>query len=103
MLTTTTHTIQGVENIEYIDIVSGEVILGVNAFRDIAAGFSNFFGGRSNAYEEEVEKGRKLALEEMKSRASKIGANAIIGVTFMITGINQGMLIITVSGTAIKI
>lgn len=101
MLVTTTHTLQNAQSIQYLGIVSGEVILGVNAFKDMAAGFRNLVGGRSTAYENEVINGRNEATHEMKMRAQEMGANAIIGASFVITGINQGMLIITVTGTAV--
>lgn len=102
MLITTTHVLQGKDNIEYLSIVSGEVILGVNAVKDIKAGFTNIFGGRSGSYEKEVQQGRMNALKEMEENALSLGADAIIGTSFVVTGINQGMIIITVSGTAIK-
>lgn len=101
MLVTTTQTLQNVQSIQYIGIVSGEVILGINAFKDVAAGFRNLVGGRSKGYEDEVVKGRQEAVDEMIQRATQMGANAIIGASFVITGLNQGMLIVTVTGTAV--
>lgn len=101
MLVTTTHILQNTQSIQYLGVVSGEVILGVNAFKDVAAGFRNLVGGRSKAYEDEVVKGRQEALDEMSQRAIQMGANAVIGASFVITGLNQGMLIITVTGTAV--
>ena len=47
MITTTTPSVEGKRIIEYKGIVFGEVISGVNFVKDIAASFTNFFGGRS--------------------------------------------------------
>ena len=47
MIVTTTNTIDGHTIREYCGIVFGEVITGVNVFRDIGASFRDIFGGRS--------------------------------------------------------
>ena len=54
MIVTTTVSVEGRRITEYQGIVFGEVISGVNFVRDVAASFSNFFGGRSGSYEEEL-------------------------------------------------
>ena len=54
MVVTTTPSIEGKKIIEYKGIVNGEVISGIDFVKDFAAGFTNFFGGRSNSYEDEL-------------------------------------------------
>ena len=66
MIITTTPSVEGRRIVEYRGIVFGEVISGVNFVRDIAASFSNFFGGRSGSYEEELVKARQNALIELE-------------------------------------
>lgn len=102
---TTTHMLQGKEVESYIGIVSAEVILGANVIRDIFAGFRDFFGGRSNAYEEVLIEAKKQALAELESRAAALGANAVIGIDldFQTVGDRGGMLMVAASGTAVKI
>lgn len=82
MIITTTPTIEGKRIIDYKGIVFGEVIQGINFIKDFGAGLTNFFGGRSSEYEEELMISREKALEEMMRRASQRGANAIVGVDF---------------------
>ena len=53
MIVTTTANVDGREVEEYLGIVFGEVITGINVLRDIGAGLRNFFGGRSEGYEQE--------------------------------------------------
>src|SRR5712672_1534946 len=48
MLLTTTSTLQDRHIDEYKGVVSGEAILGANAFRDMFAGIRDFSGGRSS-------------------------------------------------------
>jgi len=103
MIITTTPTIDGKKITEYKGIVFGEVISGVNFLKDFTAGLSNFFGGRSGTYEEELIKARENALLEMEDRARRLGANAIVGVDidYEVLGADNGMLMVTASGTAV--
>lgn len=86
-------------------IVFGEVVSGVNFIRDIAASFTNFFGGRSRSYEDELMDARENALREMEQRATALGANAIVGVSidYEVLGADNGMLMVTASGTAVYV
>lgn len=103
MVITTTPTIEGKHILEYRGIVFGEVVSGVNFVRDFAASLSNIFGGRSGSYEDELVKARQNALAEMEQRAYSIGANGIVGVDidYEVLGQDNGMLMVTVSGTAV--
>ncbi len=80
MIITTTPSIEGKTITEYRGIVFGEVVAGVNFVKDFAAGLSNFFGGRSGSYEDELIHARENALREMEDRARQLGANAVVGV-----------------------
>ena len=103
MIVTTTPSVEGKRIVEYKGIVFGEVISGVNFIKDFAAGLSNFFGGRSSSYEEELIHARENAIREMEQRASEMGANAVVGVDidYEVLGANNGMLMVTASGTAV--
>lgn len=103
MIITTTQKIEGRQIMEYRGIVFGEVITGVNVVKDIAAGMRNFFGGRSSTYEEELMSAREQALAELEQRAAERGANAVVGVDidYEVLGANNGMLMVTASGTAV--
>ncbi len=103
MITTTSPNIEGQQIVEYKKIVFGEVITGVNFVKDIGAGLRNFFGGRSQGYEDELIAAREEAIHEMEQRAEQLGANAIIGVDidYEVLGADNGMLMVTASGTAV--
>ena len=103
MIITTTPSVEGKRIVNYFGIVFGEVITGVNVIKDFAAGLSNFFGGRSATYEEELMNARHQALAEMEQRAYQLGANAVVGVDidYEVFGSENGMLIVTASGTAV--
>ena len=103
MIITTTQTIEGKKIIEYKGVVFGEVINGIHFMKDFAASITNFTGGRSKEYEQEVIKARSNALNEMVQRAEELGANAIVGVKVDIETINESMLMVTATGTSVLI
>lgn len=104
MIVTTTNAIEGRKIVEYKGIVFGEVISGVNMVKDIMAGLTNIFGGRSNTYEGELIAARENAIREMQERAAQMGANAVVGVDidYEVLGADNGMLMVTASGTAVR-
>ncbi|OOR19789.1 heavy metal-binding domain-containing protein [Bacillus cereus] len=103
MIITTTNTIQDKEIIEYIDIVNGEAIMGANIVRDIFASVRDVVGGRSGAYESKLKEARDIAMEEMKQLATQKGANAIVGIDVDYEVIRDGMLMVAISGTAVRV
>ena len=105
MFITTTPSVEGRAIREYKGIAFGEVITGVNFMKDLGAGLRNFFGGRSAGYEEELQKARGEALAELEQRAGAMGANAVIGVDidYEVLGADNGMLMVTASGTAVVV
>ena len=103
MIVTTTPTIQGKEIKEYLGIVTGEAILGANIVKDIFASITDIVGGRSAAYERELTRAREIAVKEMTENAKALGANGIVGVDLDYETVREGMLMVTVSGTAVKI
>lgn len=107
MLMSTTSTIEGKTIKEYRGIVFGDVINGINFAKDFAANITNYIGGRSVEYEEELVNSRADAIKEMMNRAERIGANGLIGVKIDVETINVGergiMLMVVASGTAVVI
>ena len=105
MIITTTPSIEGKTIVEYNGIVFGEVIAGVDFVKDFVAGLSNFFGGRSGTYEEELLNARETALHVLEERARAMGANAVVGVDidYEVLGSDNGMLMVTASGTAVVV
>ena len=104
MILSTTPTLEGKQITEYLGVVFGEVVSGVDFVKDFAAGLSNFFGGRSGSYEDELISARENAMREMEKRADQLGANAVVGIDidYEVLGSNNGMLMVTASGTAVK-
>lgn len=105
MILTTTPGLDGRRILEYRGIVTGEAIMGANLFRDFFAGIRDIVGGRSAAYEKELDRARQLAMEEMEARAKALGANAVVGIDldYEVIGQAGSMLMVSVSGTAVTV
>lgn len=90
---------------EYLGIVNGEAIIGANIFRDMFSSIRDVVGGRAGGYESALAGARQAALDDMIDVAKKMGANGIIGVDFdyEVLGETNGMMMVSVSGTAVKI
>lgn len=105
MLMSTTPTFEGRTITHYYGVVVGEAILGANIFKDLFAGIRDIVGGRSAAYEGELRKARQIAFDEMSEQATAHGANAIVGidVDYETVGSQGGMLMVSVTGTAVRV
>ena len=105
MILTTTPTIEGHTITEYKGVVFGEVIAGVNFIKDFGASIRNIIGGRSSSYEAEIIEARTQAMKELAERAKALNADAVVGIDidYEVLGQNNGMLMVTASGTAVSL
>ena len=106
MIVTTTQTVEGRKITKYLGVIAGEAIMGVNVFKDLFAGIRDIIGGRAASYEQELEKARKAALDDICAKARELGAEAVVGVDIDYEVISAGsgsMLMVSVSGTAVVI
>lgn len=105
MILTTTPSIDGKKIEKYLGVVTGEAIVGVNVFRDMFASIRDIVGGRTQSYETVLEETRQLAQKDLIDRATELGANAIVGIDldYEVLGQANGMLMVSMSGTAVKI
>lgn len=103
MLLTTTNTVEGKRVVHYYGVVSGEMIIGANIFRDFFASIRDIVGGRSSSYEQVLREAKATALKELQDEAAALGANAVIGIDldYETVGGNGSMLMVTASGTAV--
>lgn len=105
MFSTTTNSIDGRPVQQYLGLVTGEVIVGANIFRDLFASITDIVGGRSGKYEKVLARARQQAVQEMEAEAQRLGASAVIGVDFDYESLGQGgsMLMVIATGTAVKL
>lgn len=105
MILTTTTAVEGRPVRDYLGIVTGEVIVGANIFKDLFASVRDIVGGRSGAYENTLRDARTEAFAEVEAEATRLGADAVVGIDIDYEVLGQGgsMLMVTVSGTAVRL
>lgn len=105
IIVTTTPTIEGRPIQDYLGIVTGEVIVGANLFRDFFANIRDIVGGRSGSYERILREAREQAVQELQAECATRGGNAVVGVDldYEVIGDTGSMLMVSASGTAVKI
>lgn len=105
MLLTTTGTIDGKSVAQYLGIVSAEAVAGINVFRDLFAGIRDIIGGRAGGYEKVLSQAKDQAMADLIATATALGANAVIGIDidYQAVGDRQSMLMVVVSGTAVRV
>lgn len=105
MILTTTPSIEGRRIKAYLGIVTGEAIMGANLFKDFFAGIRDIVGGRSAAYEQELVRAKDIALQELQEHAAALGADAVVGIDldYEVLGQANSMLMVSASGTAVKL
>lgn len=105
IIVTTTPTIEGRPIQDYLGIVTGEVIVGANLFRDFFANIRDIVGGRSGSYERILREAREQAVQELQAECATRGGNAVVGVDldYEVIGDTGSMLMVSASGTAVKV
>lgn len=103
MIVTTTNIVEGRPVAEYLGVVCAQSVLGVNAFKDVAAGMRNVFGGRSRSYENELGSGVAGTLQELEEQAAKLSADAVLAVDIDYESVGSNMLMVSASGTAVRL
>jgi len=88
----------------YLGVVNGEAIIGAHILRDLFASVRDTVGGRAGSYERALSGARDAAIEDMKAAARELGADGIVGIDFdyEVLGETNGMMMVCVSGTAVK-
>ncbi len=89
---------------KFLGIVNGEAIIGANIFRDVFSSVRDVVGGRAGGYERALSGARDAALDDMMEAARELGADGIVGIDFdyEVLGETNGMMMVAVSGTAVK-
>ena len=105
MILSTTNNIEGTTVKNYLGIVTGETIIGANIVKDVFASIRDIVGGRSGSYEKVLREAKNTALKEMTENAKRLNADAVLGVDldYETVGNRGGMLMVTASGTAVKL
>ncbi|NOH71900.1 heavy metal-binding domain-containing protein [Vibrio pectenicida] len=103
MIYTTTDMVPGKEIEAVLGIVNGSIVQSKHVGRDIMAGLKGIVGGELKGYTEMLTEAREIAIERLIEEASKLNADAVVGVRFTTSSITDGASELLVFGTAVKL
>ncbi len=103
MTLTTLEYLPGHKVTEHYGIVSGSTVRAKHIGKDFFAGLKNIVGGELHGYTELMEETREQSLERLKAQATKVGANAVLGIRFATSDVAQGAAEVFAYGTAVRV
>jgi uncharacterized protein YbjQ (UPF0145 family) len=86
-----------------LGVVCAQPVLGVSAFKDVAAGMRNVFGGRSRSYENELSAGGGRDAPRVEQQAAGLSADAVLSVDIDHETVGTNMLMVSASSTAVRL
>ena len=95
-------------NIDSSELVQGNVVVSVDYFKRFLFSLRNIFGGRVEAYETLIDRGRREAILRMKQQAQVMNSQVIFNIKFETSSISRGVssrmgsVEVFAYGTAIK-
>ncbi len=103
MLMVTTDSIVGKEIVEVKGLVKGSTVRSKHIGKDIGASLKTIVGGELNGYNEMLIEARQIALGCMADDATRLGANAVVGVRLMSSAVMAGAAEMVAYGTAVVV
>jgi len=102
MMITTTEKLPGREVKEVLGVVFGSCVQTKHLGKDIGAGLRSMIGGEAKGYTEMMEEARRIAMQRMTDDATKLGADAIVGMRYATAQTMAGAAELIAFGTAVK-
>jgi uncharacterized protein YbjQ (UPF0145 family) len=102
MIISTTDCCPGRRIVRALGLVQGSTIRARNVGFDLTAAFKNITGGEITEYTKLMAESREQCLDRMREAAAQMGADAIVGVRFVTSGVMQGASELLVYGTAVQ-
>ena len=102
MMITTTENLPGRDTKEVLGVVFGSCVQTKHLGKDIGAGLRSMIGGEAKGYTEMMEEARRIAMQRMIDDATKLGADAIVGMRYATSQTMAGAAELIAFGTAVK-
>jgi len=90
-------------DLEILGVVCGETVIGTDLLTKMLADVVNLVGGKSQSVAQYLHDARHDVTRQVVEKALRAGANGIMGLRFDYQDIGNGMMLVAVSGTAIRI
>jgi uncharacterized protein YbjQ (UPF0145 family) len=90
---------------EPVGIVTAQTVTGTGMFSDVTTAFTDLFGAQSGSYNAKLREGENLCKEQLRARTLELGGNGVVAVDvdYAEVGGQRAMLMVCMTGTAIKI
>ena len=88
--------------IEALGMVKGTVVQSKHIGKDFMASMKTLVGGELTGYTEMLVEARQIATKRMVDEAQRLGADAVVGVTYGSSAVMQGAAEVIAYGTAVK-
>jgi uncharacterized protein YbjQ (UPF0145 family) len=104
MMVVTTPTLHGYRIVKVLGVVHGLTVRTRGVGGKFVAGIEGMFGGEVTTYSSEAEKARSESLQRLIDKATRMGANAVIGADFETSDILRGTAtLFSAYGTAVVV
>ena len=103
MLITSTFDVADKTIVKTLGLVKGNTIRARHIGRDVMAGLRGIVGGELHEYTKLLAESREQALDRMIEDAERLGADAVVGVSFSTSVMSQGAAELMAFGTAVLI
>lgn len=100
---TTGMSFDGYRITEYLQVISGESVLGTGMLSELDASVADLLGTESNRFINKLEEAKEKAMMRLKIKASNYGANAIVGIDFDYINFMSNMIAVVANGTCVNI
>lgn len=101
IIVTSTHTVQNRIIVEYIDVITAEVVLETGFFWEFRAA-TGLLGSRARDFRQKLRTAKDTAMGELRRQAVELGADAIAGVDMDYAVVAENLLMVTTNGTAVR-
>jgi len=102
-MTTTTFDFDGYRTTRSLGVVRGITVRSRSIFGTFGASLQTLVGGNITLFTELCEKTREEAFELMMQHATRLGANAVVGIRYDATEVMQGVTEVLCYGTAVVV
>ena len=103
ILVTSLSAIENKPILEHKGLVGSQVLIKADALEAIISGLKDAAGLRNTPYYDNLKKGFQIGLTDLKIEASKLQANAVVGVVVHEQYLNDRVFIVSFTGSAVLI
>lgn len=106
IMLTTTNSIEGYNIESYIDVITEESVTGIGIgtqIKSLGDILANLVGEEQKALTSKIQETKNRLKKKIKQKAKKLGGDAVVGLDFESSSFAGGVIMVSASGTVVKI